>query len=80
MMKRKIDTIENEEIVDISPNLEYYSHLILASVHLADYYTEKEDKRRFQDYKNRTNARNKDLKKNDFKIGKHNIHRIIAIS
>ncbi len=47
---------------------------------MADYYPEKEDKRRFQDYKGRTNARNKDLKKSDFKVGKHNLNRIIAIS
>lgn len=47
---------------------------------MADYYPEKEDKRRFQDYKGRSNYRNKDLKRNDFKIGKHNLHRIIAIS
>jgi len=70
----------NEEIIDINNNLEYYPYLILSSIHLADYYHEKEDKRRFQDYKTKTNAKNKELKKSDFKVGKHNIHRIIAIS
>lgn len=79
-MKNKIQAMEGDELHDIPQNLEYYPQLILASIHMADYYPEKEDKRRFQDYKGRSNVRNKDLKKCDFKIGKHNINRIIAIS
>jgi hypothetical protein len=67
-------------VYDVNPNLEYYPNLILTSIHLADYYHEKEDKRRFQDYKSRTANRNKDLKKSDFKVGRHNINRIIAIA
>lgn len=47
---------------------------------MADYYSEKEDKRRFQDYKSRTHLRNKEMKRNDFKVGRHNFNRIIAIS
>jgi len=47
---------------------------------LADYYTEKDDKRRFHDYKSRTASRNKDIKKNDFKVTRHNINRIVAIA
>ena len=80
LMKRKITAIDSEEVYDINPNLEYYPNLILTSIHLADYYHEKEDKRRFQDYKSRTHGRNKDMKRNDFKIGKHNLHRIMAIA
>lgn len=79
-MKNKIQAVDGEETHEAAQNLEYYPQLILASVHMADYYPEKEDKRRFQDYKGRSNYRNKDLKKSDFKVGKHNIQRIIAIS
>lgn len=53
----------------------------MTSIHLADYYPDSEDKRRFQDYKNfGSNARKKDLKKNEFKITRHNVQRIVAIS
>ena len=41
IVKRKINAIDNEEVYDINPNLEYYPNLILTSIHLADYYTEK---------------------------------------
>jgi hypothetical protein len=64
----------------LSQNFEFYSNLILTSIHLADYYNEKEDKRRFQDYKGRSNNRGKDLKRSEFKISKHNINRILAIA
>lgn len=79
-VERLKDTNEGEEQYEVNASLEYYPNLILASIHLADYYPEKEDKRRFQDYKGRTNMRNKDLKKSEFKVGRHNINRIVAIS
>ena len=80
LMKRKINALDNEQVLDTNPNLEYYPNLILTSIHLADYYSEKEDRRRFKDYKSKTNMRNKDMKRSDFKIGKHNINRIISIA
>jgi hypothetical protein len=81
LINRKIEEAENREDNEVSnSNLEYYPNLILTSVHLADYYTEKEDKRRFQDYKSRTISKNKDLVKNEFKVGRHNLNRIIAIA
>jgi len=78
---RKIEDADKREDNEIcSNNLEYYPNLILTSIHLSDYYTEKEDKRRFQDYKSRTMTKNKDLQKSQFKVGLHNLNRIIAIA
>lgn len=81
IMKRKVNSLDREEeSLDVNTYLEYYPNLILSSIHLADYYTEKEDKRRFQDYKSKTSSRNKDIKRSDFKVGRHNLNRIIAIA
>lgn len=79
-IKNKLNSVEGDEQYDVAQNFEFYSNLILTSIHLAEYYNEKEDKRRFQDYKGRSNNRGKDLKRNEFKISKQNIHRIIAIA
>ncbi len=40
-----------ENVHNTNNNLEYYPNLILSSIHFADYYSEKEDRRRFKDYK-----------------------------
>ncbi len=77
-MSRKIqnEAYKNDP-VDLQT--EYYPGLIMTSIHLADYCDEKDDKRRFQDYKGTAGSRGKDLKKNQFKNPRHNVNRIIAI-
>lgn len=38
LIKRKLNALDTDEVLDVNINLEYYPSLILTSIHLADYY------------------------------------------